>query len=85
MWPVRRPSPSLLVPSGSVGSTTERTFIVRVRNNKTEWVDVKTGLASGGLIEVFGSLQPSDTVAVRGTDEIKPGTDVRVKEAKPPG
>jgi hypothetical protein len=31
---------------------------------------------------VFGDLQPGDVVAARGTDEIKPGTTVRVKEAK---
>jgi membrane fusion protein, multidrug efflux system len=82
-WPVRRPAPSLFVPSGSVGSTTDRTFVIRIRNGKTEWVDVRTGLASGPLVEVFGDLQPGDAIAVRGTDEIKPGTDVRVKEAKP--
>jgi RND family efflux transporter MFP subunit len=81
-WPVRRPAPSLFVPSGSVGSTTDRTFVIRIRNGKTEWVDVRTGLASGPLIEVFGDLQPGDVVAARGTDEIKPGTTVRVKEAK---
>lgn len=81
-WPIRRPTPSLFVPSGSVGSTTDRTFVVRVRDGKTEWVDVRTGLASGPLIEVFGDLQPGDAVAVRGTDEIKPGTAVRVKEGK---
>jgi len=82
-WPVRRPAPSLFVPSGSVGSTTDRTFVIRIRNGKTEWVDVRTGLASGPLVEVFGDLQPGDAIAVRGTDEIKPGTEVRVKEAKP--
>jgi RND family efflux transporter MFP subunit len=82
-WPVRRPTPSLFVPSGSVGSTTDRTFVVRIRDGKTEWVDVKTGLAAGALVEVFGDLQAGDTVAVRGTDEIKPGTEVRTKEAKP--
>jgi RND family efflux transporter MFP subunit len=81
-WPVRRPAPSLFVPSGSVGSTTDRTFVIRITNGKTEWVDVRTGLASGPLIEVFGNLRPGDTVAVRGTDEIKPGTEVRVKEGK---
>jgi RND family efflux transporter MFP subunit len=81
-WPVRRPAPSLFVPSGSVGSTTDRTFVIRIRNGKTEWVDVRTGLASGQLIEVFGDLHPGDTVAVRGTDEIKPGTEVRVKEGR---
>jgi RND family efflux transporter MFP subunit len=82
-WPVRRPAPSMFVPSGSIGSTTDRTFVVRIRNGKTEWVDVMTGLSSGPLVEVFGALQPGDLVAARGTDELKPGTDVRVKEVKP--
>jgi RND family efflux transporter MFP subunit len=83
-WPVHRPTPSLFVPSGSVGSTTDRTFVVRVRDGRTEWVDVRTGLASGPLTEVFGNLLAGDQVAVRGTDEIKPGTEVRVKEVQPP-
>jgi hypothetical protein len=73
----------LFVPSGSVGSTTDRTFVIRVRNGRTEWVDVRTGLASGPLVEVFGDLEAGDQVAVRGTDELKPGTEVRVKEIQP--
>ena len=80
-WPVRRPTPSLFVPSGSIAGTTDRTFVVRVRNGKTEWVDVKTGLASGALTEVFGELRAGDEVAIRGTDEIRPGTPVHVKES----
>jgi multidrug efflux pump subunit AcrA (membrane-fusion protein) len=83
-WPIRRPGPSLLVPSGSVASTTDRMFVVRVRNNKTEWVDVKTGLTSGPLVEVFGALTAGDEIATRGTDEIRPGTDVQVRAARPP-
>jgi len=82
-WPVHRRTPSLFVPAGSVGSTTDRTFVIRVRNGKTEWVDVKTGLASGPLVEVFGDLQPGDEVATRGTDEVKPGIEVKTKETKP--
>ena len=82
-WPIRRSAPSLFVPSTSVASTTNRAFVIRIANNRTEWVDVKTGLTSGRLVEVFGDLRPGDAVAARGTDEIKPGTDVRVKEAKP--
>ena len=50
---------------------------------RTEWVDVRTGLSSGPLIEVFGDLQPGDHVAVRGTDEIRAGTAVRVRESNP--
>jgi RND family efflux transporter MFP subunit len=79
-WPVRRSSPSLFVPSASVASTTDRTFVIRIRNGKTEWVDVKTGLTSGPLIEVFGDLHAGDNVAARGTDELRPGTDVRLKQ-----
>jgi RND family efflux transporter MFP subunit len=82
-WPVRRTGPSLFVPSGSVAATTDRTFVIRVRNGKTEWVDVKTGLTSGRLVEVFGDLQAGDEIAGRGTDELRPGTDVRPRESKP--
>jgi RND family efflux transporter MFP subunit len=81
-WPVHRTGPSLLVPSGSVTNTTGRTFVVRVRDGRTEWVDVKTGLGSGPLVEVFGDLRSGDEIAARGTDEMRPGTAVRVKEVK---
>ncbi len=80
-WPVRRPGPSLLVPSGSIASTTNRVFVVLVRDGRTEWIDVKTGLASGPLVEVFGDLRPGDLIASRGTDELRPGTAVRTQEA----
>jgi membrane fusion protein (multidrug efflux system) len=82
-WPVRRSVPSLFVPSTSVAATTDRTFVIRIRNGKTEWVDVRTGLTSGALVEVFGDLRAGDEIAGRGTDELRPGTDVRPRESKP--
>jgi len=82
-WPLRRTAPSLFVPTGSVASTTDRTFVIRIRDGKTEWVNVKTGLTSGPLIEVFGDLKAGDEVAGRGTDELRPATNVRAREAKP--
>jgi RND family efflux transporter MFP subunit len=81
-WPVHRRTPSLFVPSASVTATTDRTFVIRVTNGKTQWVDVKTGLTSGTMIEVFGALRPGDEIAARATDELKAGTDVRVKEVR---
>jgi RND family efflux transporter MFP subunit len=81
-WPVRRSGPSLLVPSRSVASTTGRTFVVRIKDGKVEWVDVKTGLTMGVLIEVFGDLHAGDMVATRGTDELRQGTEVRATLAK---
>jgi membrane fusion protein, multidrug efflux system len=82
-WPVRRTALSLLVPDGSVASTTGRTFVIRVRGGRTEWVDVKTGLASGPVVEVVGDLKPGDEIAARGTDELKAGSTVQAKQAKP--
>ena len=54
-----------------------------MRDGKTEWVDVKTGLTSGPLVEVFGDLRAGDEIAGRGTDELRPGTQVRAREGKP--
>jgi membrane fusion protein (multidrug efflux system) len=82
-WPVRRTAPSLLVPSGSVANTTGRTFVIRVRGGRTEWVDVQTGLASGPLVEVFGDLKAGDEIAARGTDEVRAGAQVQTKATKP--
>ncbi|MBO0857245.1 MAG: efflux RND transporter periplasmic adaptor subunit [Chloracidobacterium sp.] len=82
-WPSRRPRPSLFVPSAAVATTTERTFVIRVRDGKVEWVDVKRGVAinqpGGDLVEVFGELAPGDKIAARGTDELRQGTRVAVK------
>ena len=35
------------------------------------------------LVEVFGDLRAGDEIAGRGTDELRPGTQVRAREGKP--
>ena len=81
VWPAGRPAPSLFVPPSAIASTTERTFVVRIRNGAAEWVDCKRGASMGGLVEVFGPLAAGDLVAVRGTDELRAGTRVETKTA----
>lgn len=80
-WPTTRPRPTLFVPASAIANTTERSFVIRIRNGATEWVDVKRGVSMGDLVEVFGDLQESDVVAVRGTDEIRTGIQVVAKPA----
>jgi membrane fusion protein, multidrug efflux system len=75
-WTMRRSRGSLFVPPTAIATTTEKTFVVRVRDNTAEWVDVKRGDTMDGLVEVFGALKEGDVVAVRGTDEIRQGTRV---------
>ncbi len=76
-WPARREGPSLLVPRTAVATTTERTFVVRVKDATVEWVDVKRGASLNDLTEVFGNLNAGDQVVVRATDELRAGTKVR--------
>src|SRR5215467_651662 len=76
LWPVRRSYPTLFVPTSAVANTLERVFVVRIREGRTEWVDVKTGATVDKTTEVFGDLHEGDTVAVRGTDELRSGSPV---------
>ncbi|MGH9401789.1 MAG: efflux RND transporter periplasmic adaptor subunit [Terriglobia bacterium] len=76
IWPVRRPQPTLFVPQSSVGRNMEETYVVRIQNGKADWVSVKTGATSGKLMEVFGDLHEGDEVALRATEDLRPGAAV---------
>jgi membrane fusion protein (multidrug efflux system) len=76
-WPVRRARPSLLAPKTSVVTTTERTFVIRERAGRAEWVDVRKGAAEGDLVEVMGDLKAGDKVVRRATDEMREGATLR--------
>jgi RND family efflux transporter MFP subunit len=75
-WPVRPSQPALYVPKTAVVATTERTFVIRSRDGRAEWVDVKKGGADGDLVEVSGKLRPGDLVLRRGTDELREGAAI---------
>ena len=81
-WPISRGQASLFVPTTAVVRTSERQFVVRVRNGVAEWVDVRRGQVNGNVIEVFGDLREGDVVVRRGNDEIRPGTRVSATPAK---
>lgn len=76
VWPVRRPVTSLLVPTTAVVTTSERTFVIRARGGKAQWVDVRRGSTVRDLVEVYGDLREGDDVVRRGNDEIRNGTSL---------
>jgi membrane fusion protein, multidrug efflux system len=80
-WPVRGSGLSLLVPPTAVVTTTERTFVIRVRDGKAEWVNVRKGRPAGDAVEVLGDLSPDDLVVRRATDEIRDGTRLQTRRA----
>jgi membrane fusion protein (multidrug efflux system) len=82
-WPVRSSRLALLVPPTAVASTTERTFVIRAGNGRAEWVNVKKGLASGDLLEVFGNISEGDQIVRHATDEIRDGAPIKAKASGP--
>jgi RND family efflux transporter MFP subunit len=84
-WPVKRSRASLLVPLTSIVTTTERTFVIRVRDGRAEWVTVRRvpGAAPGELVEVYGPLREGDLIVKRGSDEIREGARLSVRSGKP--
>ena len=80
-WPVRSSEQALFVPRTSVVTTTERTFVVREKNGRAEWVNVQKGAVEGDLIQVVGPLHPGDLVVKRATDEIREGTLLKASPA----
>ena len=78
-WPVRAARAALLVPPTAIVTTTERTFVIRVKDGQAEWVNVGRGAPAGDLVEVHGPLAEGDIVLRRGTDEIRPGTRLNAR------
>ncbi|MDF2191330.1 efflux RND transporter periplasmic adaptor subunit [Paraflavitalea sp. CAU 1676] len=71
---LQRTGNSFVVPPTAIVTNQERRFVIRVKDNKAEWVDVRQGMSTDKGIEVFGNLANSDTLLVRATDERKPGS-----------
>ena len=78
-WPVKRSRPEFTVPLKALVTTTEKTFVIRVRDNITEWVNVERGITVGDAVEVFGDLHEGDTIVVGATDELKSGKKVMLR------
>ena len=68
---------ALNVPRTAVVTSTERKYVIVVREGKTQKIDVATGNQSPILTEVFGNLTPSDSVIAAANDEIKEGVNIR--------
>jgi membrane fusion protein (multidrug efflux system) len=83
-WALKRPSQTLWVPSTAVVQSTEKTFVVRVRDGIVEQVPVQRGSVTPNLVEVFGALEAGDLVAKRGSEELRPGMHVESHTSPPP-
>jgi len=69
---VLRNGESFIAPYSAVVTNLERTFVIRIKDNKTEWLDVRTGINMKDKVEIFGDLNEGDQLILRANDEIKP-------------
>lgn len=64
---------SLIVPSNAIVRSTERAYVVTVKEGKAALIDIKEGLSRRDSSEVFGNLKAGDSILLNASDEIKDG------------
>jgi len=72
---------TIILPKSAVVTSTEKVFVIKVVDHKAQWVDVKKGLTSGDMIEIYGGVQPGDMIVKQATEEIRDGSTVKDSEA----
>ena len=65
---------SFIIPPTAIVTNQERKFVIKIKEGKASWVDVRQGMSTDKGIEVFGELNNNDTLVIRATDERKPGS-----------
>ena len=68
---------TFVIPKTALVSSPEKVFVIRVANQKAEWVDVKKGREANDHVEVYGNLNVGDKVIKTATDEIRNGSDIK--------
>lgn len=71
---LERAGSSLVVPPTAIATNQERKFVIKVKDGKAEWVDVRQGMSTEKGTEIFGNLSNGDTLVMRATDERKPAS-----------
>jgi membrane fusion protein (multidrug efflux system) len=75
-WPVGSNDAALFVPSTSVVTTTERTFVIAAVNGHAHWIDVRKGPVAGEQVAIRGPIAEGQLVVRRATDEIREGMPI---------
>ena len=68
---------ALAIPRSAVVTSTERKYVIAVRDGKAVRVDVTTGNESNNRVEVIGDLHPGEEVISNASDDIREGTPIR--------
>jgi membrane fusion protein (multidrug efflux system) len=65
------------VPRTAVVTSTERKYVIAIRNGKTARVDVATGNESADKVEITGDLQPGERIVRKASDDLQEGLAIK--------
>lgn len=65
------------VPRTAVVTSTERKYVVAVRDGRTIRVDVATGNESANQVEISGDLQPGEKIVRKASDDLQEGLVIK--------
>lgn len=68
---------TFIVPKTSVVTSTERIFVIKIVDQKAQWVDVKKGRENSGRLEVYGDLKPGDRLVQTASEEVRNGSELK--------
>ncbi len=71
---------TFVIPKTALAISTEKVFVIKVVDHKAVWVDVKKGITSHDMVEVFGELNADDKLVKVASDEIRDGSTVKEKQ-----
>lgn len=77
--PLPTKSNTLIAPKSAIVNSSTGVFVIRVKDNKAEWVPVKRGLEADEKVELFGPLNEGDKLIKTASEEIRDGSPVTVK------
>jgi membrane fusion protein (multidrug efflux system) len=67
---------NFIVPQSAVTENSQSVFVIRVMDNKVQWVNIQKGRETADSLEVYGNLKAGDVLISNATDEMKNGTRV---------
>jgi len=76
--PLAADDSNFVVPKTAFVNATEKKFVIRVKNNKAEWVEVEKGREAGNLMVVYGKLSTGDQLVKVASEEIRNGSSLDV-------
>jgi membrane fusion protein (multidrug efflux system) len=70
-------SEAFTVPRAAIVTSTERKYVIAIRDGRTVRVDVATGNESADKAEITGDLQPGESILTHANDEIAEGVAIK--------